>query len=315
MKSTIFILIVLFVWLAVAYYQHRSDGLLHFVTCDVGQGDALLVTYKSTQLLIDGGKDLSVVECLGRYVPFWDRTLELVVATHPDADHIGGLPGILSNYRVKRLMMNGEIKKTDDFEALNAAVQREVASGAVLLTNKAVTKISIGVNISLMVMPPLESSLAMMADSAQMTESLLSDVDSSKSTSNLSANDGSIVLLLTYNQVDVLLTGDLETRGEQALLEKGLIKDIEVLKVGHHGSKTGSSTQFLEVSKPEISVVSAGKNNRYGHPSPQVLRNLDNIHSKVLRTDLVGTIEVVTDGEEVWVKSKKRGGYKQSDTH
>ena len=114
-------------------------------------------------------------------------------------------------------------------------------------------------------------------------------------------NARSIVLSATYDRVNLLLTGDLELDGEKALLQSDLIKEHSILKVGHHGSKTSTSAEFLAALRPELAIISSGKNNSYGHPAPQVLTNLLQATSSILRTDQLGTLEVVTDGTSYWL--------------
>src|SRR3990170_4365332 len=112
-----------------------------------------------------------------------------------------------------------------------------------------------------------------------------------------------LVFLLEYGQTSWLFTGDLEENGELLLVKSGLLPQVDVLKVGHHGSATSSSLEFLERIRPNISIISAGKGNSYGHPAPIALKNLQLIGSAILRTDQLGDIELVTDGDEIWVQS------------
>jgi len=110
---------------------------------------------------------------------------------------------------------------------------------------------------------------------------------------------------LQIGQIKILLTGDLEVEGELALIESNLLEDIDILKVGHHGAKTSTSDEFLTIVKPETSVISVGKTNSYGHPSLDVINSLMQFGSKVLRTDEIGTIELVSDGEKYWMKGDR----------
>jgi beta-lactamase superfamily II metal-dependent hydrolase len=132
------------------------------------------------------------------------------------------------------------------------------------------------------------------------TETQLSAYLGQKGTSQLSANDGSIALFLQYQHFSFLTTGDLEEHPEQTLVTRGVIKDIDVLKAGHHGSKTSSTATFLAAARPEFTLVSSGKNNRYGHPHTEVLRRLEEVGSQILRTDQLGHIELQTNGQDYW---------------
>jgi competence protein ComEC len=282
-------------------WREWPDSDLHIIFCDVGQGDATLLTFGFTQLLIDGGKDETVLNCLENNLPFWDRKIEVVVATHPDADHIGGLSSVLSQFSTDLIITNGAFKETDDFSEFKKAVSREISEKSRHTTVKRGDSIRMSSNIVLDVLSPQVANSVSNRENSQNAETELWDSSSDDQRMDLSSNDGSIVLFLRYKRLTTLLTGDLEEAGELALLKKGLIVKSDVLKVGHHGSKTSSSLDFLRKLRPEISVISSGENNIYNHPSPEVASRLHTFGTHTYRTDKMGTVRFASDGFEIWL--------------
>lgn len=277
------------------------DDIVHIVFCDVGQGDAMIIYQGFTQILIDGGRDETVLHCLNEYLPFWDKNVEIIVATHPDADHITGLTSVFKHYSASFVISNGDFKKTADFEDFKNAVSRKLTSKTKLLTVSFGDTIVINEQLRLFVISPQAVTAVNSREKSRIAETMLWD----KKTLNLvpeeSSNDRSITLFLQYKQISALLTGDLEKQGELALLENGLITRGSILKVGHHGSKSSTTSQLLSTFRPEISVISSGKNNSYGHPAPEVVTRLKEFGAHILRTDEVGTIHLVSDGEKIWL--------------
>lgn len=285
---------VIVVWLLVAtflawkgYYQAQAPRL---VICDVGQGDAILVTDWSKQLLVDAGPDLAVLECLERYLPWWDQRLEAVVATHPDNDHVGGLSAVFQSFRVLTFIHNGDSKQTTDFLSLERLLQRKDTRPKRSLLTQAGDKFQLTPIINFSTLSPRVGVKSKEPENGRKSETKLSDVEGNFAAKTDQYNDRSIALFLTINHLKVLLMADVEEPGEIALLESGLIQEVNVLKVAHHGSKSSTSPRFLAQAKPEISALSLGENNQFGHPSPQVLANLAQIGSKTLRTDQHGDI-------------------------
>jgi len=274
------------------YALQDSDDLLHIIFCDVGQGDAILISYHFSQVIIDSGRDEQVLSCLWQYMPMGDRELELVVATHPDADHIGGMPFIFDQFGVKQLLVPPVRKETADFIALEQAVSRETELQFPPVVAETGVEIGLDGVVTMRVLAP---------QSAKRPEAILSDFSEYISVNDGGANDWSIVLYLSFKQFSALFSGDLEAKGELALLSDGLLDDVDLLKVAHHGSKSSTTADFLKVIRPEISVVSVGKNNSYGHPSPQIIDLLEETGSLILRTDESGSVHIVSDGKNYWV--------------
>jgi len=235
---------------------------VHFI--DVGQGDSILIDLGDIEVLIDGGgKSSDVVGYIDNYI---DGPLEVVVATHPHADHIGGLIGVLDAFKVDEIWFNGDISTSETYSQFMSAVNSE------------------GVQV-------YEARRGDTIQVNNLTFNVLNPASLSGTT-----NDNSIVLSLSYGQVDFLFTGDAEQEAEASMLTEGIVPDVEILKVGHHGSRTASSTAFLAVTTPEVAIYMAGIGNPYGHPHAETIEALEEIGAKIYGTDVNGTIVVVTDG-------------------
>ena len=234
---------------------------VHFI--DVGQGDSILIDWGETEVLIDGGRWNDSEPYIRDYV---DGPLELMVATHPHADHIGGLIEVLDAFDVERIWLNGDAHTTQTYSDFIARVGTE---GAQVQTVAQGYQASIN-GLDLEVLHP--------------TLPLGSD-----------KNDNSIVLELSFGGKKFLFTGDACSEAEASMMAAGLIDDIDILKVSHHGSKYCSTAGFLAEAQPEIAVVSVGSNS-YGHPAPEAIARLQNVGAEVWRTDIGGTIVVTTNG-------------------
>lgn len=297
--------------LIIQVWRSWPDSDAHFVFCDVGQGDAILVTSSFTQLLIDGGRsDEKIMACLEDHLPFWDRTIELVVATHADADHIGGLDAVIENYEVKKIISTDFKKETKTFADFKKAVEQELRVGSVLkkpILGQQMRFTQEGPPLLLSILSPRVEQLQVAVENSPKTEAGLSDLGHVLGVAvdeEFDYNQLSIVLLLEVGEVRLILTGDLEQEIELALIDSELLSDVDILKVGHHGAKTSTSPEFIEVVRPETSIVSVGESNSYGHPSLETINNLTQFDSKILRTDELGSIELVSDGKKYWLLSK-----------
>ena len=260
------------VLLAGAWWWQRPDGRLHVAFLDVGQGDATLIqSPDGRQVLIDGGRYPSVVlERLGEQMPFWDHSLDLVIATHPDDDHAAGLVSVVERYDVAEVLTNGAAAGDDaGYAALLAAAE---ATGAPVLVATPGQRIDLG-------------------DGARL------DILSAGGATD---NDASVVARLVYGELSVLLTGDAGEAAEAALLAGGQLAPTIVLKAGHHGANTSSGDAFLAAVRPQVVVISVGADNSYGHPAPAMLARAAAVGAVVLRTDEVGTVELVSDGGRMW---------------
>ena len=263
-----------------------SDDKLHLISCDVGQGDAILAVYKGNQILIDGGPDRRVLDCLAKYMPFWDKKIELVILTHPQDDHYGGLVEVFRSYEVDTFVANQVDSSTEGYRVLKNLVE---ASGVRVVNPTNNTSFRLG----LLYLDIVNPSITLASDNKEKTdEGVLGAFTTKKD-----LNDYSVVAILSLGEFDALLTGDIGPNLIPEILARGEIKDVEYIKVPHHGSKNGLTQELLERSKPDVAVISAGKNNRYGHPHQEVVDMLNNSNIKIFGTYDDGDIEVITDGE------------------
>lgn len=268
-----------FAWAVV--YELNKTQFLEVNFFDIGQGDAIFIeTPKRYQILIDGGPDSSILEKLGKEMPFWDRTIDLVVLTHPEHDHISGLIEVLKRYKVDFILWTGILRNTGEYEEWKRLIEEEIVQVKIAKTDQKI----FFPETFLDVLYPFE------------------DLEG-KDFKN--TNNTSIVIRLVFNNHSFIFTGDLYKSAERKLIDRGLYLDSNVLKVGHHGSKTSSCEEFLEKVKPEIAVISAGKENPYNHPHPEVLEVLDKYDITVLRTDIDGDIKIISDGENMEIKKTK----------
>ncbi len=270
--------VALLVWLAVLALP---DGRLHVAFLDVGQGDAILITLPDgRQILLDGGPSVTELNWrLGQEMPFWDRTLEVVINTHPDSDHLGGLVSLLDRYRVEQVLVT-DIEGTGE---LYQEWETELAEAQLApTTGQAGMQLALGDGITATILNPGRTM-------AGMDE----------------PNNRSIVLRLQCGQISFLLPGDIEQPVERKLVQTKVPLAATVLKSPHHGSNTSSSDTFLEAVNPQIVVISVGKDNGFGHPAPEVLERYAERGLTILRTDERGTIEFSTDGEKLWVETRR----------
>jgi len=259
------------------------DDKLHVSFLDVGQGDAILIqTPNGQDILIDGGPDPQKINSeLGEKLPFWDRTIDLVICTQPQADHITGLIDVIQRYKVKQVLDPGVSYNSSVYqEWCNLVEEKRIKQD----TAQAWQEIDLGNGIEMEVLNPPES----------LWEGTSDDVD----------NNG-VVLRLSWGQVSFLFTADIGEEVEFELIGQRANLKSTVLKVAHHGSKTSTSQQFLAAVDPEVAVICVGADNPFGHPSAEVMERLtDGLgEGNVYRTDQDGTIEFITDGETLWVKT------------
>lgn len=278
------------VWIVV--FDLAQFRFLEVNFLNVGQGDAILIeTPQRHQILIDGGPDSTILEKLGNEMPFWDRSIDLVVLTHPERDHISGLIEVLKRYKVNYILWTGVLRDTAEYKEWLRAVEKEVREGADIKIAQAGQRIILW-----------KSDLHNLwkSDLHNYMEVLFPFEDlEGKEYKN--SNNTSIVARLVFDQNSFLFTGDAYKSVERKLIENQFHLGSDVLKVGHHGSKTSNSKEFIEAVSPEVAVISVGKDNRYGHPHQDTLENLAGI--KILRTDLDGDIKIITDGTSLKIRN------------
>ena len=267
-KSYFYILVLILfgVWFSV----FTLDTNLHIVACDVGQGDAILIQKSTTQILIDSGPNRRVLDCLGNYMPFWDRTLELVILTHPDTDHSGGMVDVFKSYKIKTFLTNNLDNPIFVSDYIGVLKKMVGGSGTRVIYPDEGMVIRLGM-IYLDILHP------------------------DKGFVSLKTNDYSVVSLLTYGNFKAIFTGDIEDIVSDKVSTNTKIQTVDYIKIPHHGSKNGLSENLLKMSMPKLGVISLGKNS-YGHPHQEVLDLLNKYKVQILRTDEVGNVELVTDG-------------------
>jgi len=277
------------IWLAVF---SSPDAYLHIVACDVGQGDAILMQNGSSQVLVDGGVGSRVLDCLGKYMPFWDRQIEIIVLTHPQADHFSGLIEVFKRFKVGYFLAPGVDNSTQGYQVLKDLVM----SSQVQIVNP-----SEGMNVRLgkMYLDIINPTSKLLA-----SENVLGSVgEIGMFTTTRDLNDFSVVFNLTFGSFDAILTGDIGQEREKAILTTGKIKEVEYIKIPHHGSKNGLTKGFLEKVNPKVATISVGKDNSFGHPHKEILDLLKKKQIIILRTDEQGDIEIITNGKKWWLKS------------
>lgn len=251
------------------------DDRLHIVACDVGQGDAFLLMHKQAQVLVDSGPGSKVLDCLTRYMPFWDRTLELVVLTHAQKDHYGRMDAVLERYQVQALVASSLGSSSEEYQVIEKMVGD---LGIQVIRPFAGRKVRVGL-ISLDILWPSHEALASL------------DV-------NDDPNNFSVVFELQYKDFEALFTGDIGPETEGKILALGKVRDVELIKVPHHGSRNGLSKAFLQAARPEVAFIGVGKNS-WGHPHREVLDMLGEHGAQIYRTDVNSYFELVTDGR-IW---------------
>ena len=259
----------LFVWTRI--FAEQRDGLLTISFLDVGQGDSIFIDGPSgIQILVDGGKDKKVLSQLGEVMPFYDRSIDVVLGTHPDLDHIGGLAEVIRRYDTLLYIEPGVVTDKPFDAEIHAELERR---GVQVLKGRAGMRIPLGSGAYFTILFP--------------------DVD----VSGFETNTGSIVALVEYGDTSFILTGDSPQRIENYLVGKlGAGLNVDVLKVGHHGSRTSSSEYFLAATSPTYAVISSGKDNSYGHPHQEVVDGLTAIGAEIINTAEVGRVVFASDG-------------------
>lgn len=265
----------IFTWhIAFSGFGILPDRNLKIFVIDVGQGDSIFIlTPSGKKMLIDGGDKYG-----GKFgaVPFLKKNginhLDIVVPSHPHADHAGGLPEVLKTFKVDTVLDSGQAHTPNFYKNFLALIEK----------NRVKYKVVRAGDI-------LDFKDGVVANILGPSEPLLDGTNSD-------ANNNSIVMKLVYKDFSMLFVGDAEKEAEERLLSAGVDLESDILKVGHHGSKTSTSPNFLEAVNPKIAVISSGKRNNFGHPSPVTLERLKGAGIKVLRTDEKGTILIETDG-------------------
>lgn len=258
-------------------FIRSHDQKLHIVFCDVGQGDGIYIrTPSGNEILLDGGPDDSVVACLDAHRPFWDRSLDVMILSHPHYDHFRGLIDVLARYKVNTVLQEPLIHDSDAYDVFLEAVIAEKAD--IRMVGRG-TKISFPDAVTLSILGPDSKFIEQ--------ENPLGSIGNE--------NPPSLIMHLQYCAVDVLLAGDSDGEDLEKFVPAGF--NPEILLLPHHGSRNGYTAQAADHIKPKIAVVSAGKNNSYGHPHQEVLRLVEQQKAQILRTDTSGHIHLIIDSK------------------
>ena len=273
--------IVLLILVALNIFIWRTTltaraNTLHVHFFDVGQGDAIYIRTPANQdILVDGGPDSSVLAKLGQAMPFYDRKIELMILTHPHADHVDGLVDVLQRYEVEQVLYTGVEYKSATYDEWQKLITAKNISAKIAVAGQVIQLGSAQLNI--------------LFPTQNFTGKTIKEL-----------NNSSVVGHLTYDASSVLLTGDAEKEVEKSLLEKlpsGQLKS-NIFKAGHHGSDTSNTKSFIQAVDPEIAVISVGEKNKYKHPAPSTLETFTDSGIRVFRTDQDGDIRCWLDGKE-----------------
>ena len=272
----------IFSWLVV--YDLNRPQFLEVIFFDIGQGDSIFIeTPGNYQILIDGGPANVILEKLGKEMDFWDRRIDLIILTHPEHDHIAGLIEVLKRYEVENIVWTGILRDTAEYKEWIRLIEDEDSNIKIVQAGQKI----ITPNLFFQILHPLENL---------------------KGQDVKNTNNTSIINRLVFNNISFLFLGDAYKSVERKLVSDGVYLDSDILKVGHHGSKTSTSKELLESVNPCMAVISAGKDNRYGHPHEQVLEILNDYGIRVLRTDEIGDIKIISNGDKIKIINSKNYG-------
>jgi len=271
--TTLFLLV--FVFILVKADWQKTNRIFTFAMLDVGQGDALFIQSPTgTQVLFDGGPPRKISNVLSKVMSPFDKTIDAIIITNPDQDHIGGFIDVLKNYKVGVMFESGTISNSEVYKNLKNEIKNKKIPN--ILAKKGM-RLDLGGNVFIDILFP------------------------DRDVSHWATNDGSTVARLTYKNTSIMLTGDAPMEVEKIILEEFSKEELEsdILKVGHHGSSGSSSFKFVQMVSPKYSLLSLGKDNRYGHPQKSTLSILSEVGSKILRTDELGTIIMKINGDMI----------------
>ena len=296
--STLFLLIffiICTIFLIQIFYQSQQPKKLKVVFLDVGQGDAIFIeTPNGFQTLIDAGPDSTVVRSISKFLPFYDRSIDFLIATHSDADHVAGFVDVINRFNIKTFGQNSVF----DSDGLNTEINNLIESNNIdkyfLHTGNKII-LDKEENIYIEILWP------------------------QKDQQEKDNNDNSVVTRIVYGNVGIMLTGDASISVEEKLVQSFSDSfsretsptqnnlQANILKAGHHGSRTSTSKEFLNAVNPEYIIISAGQDNKFGHPHPEVIEKIEYFQensgqkTKILETAVLGSIEFRSDGQTVWI--------------
>jgi competence protein ComEC len=276
-KYLILPLLILWVVVLSAQFRSKPDFLLHVNFLDVGQGDAIFIqTHLGNQVLIDGGPSDKILSQLGKFMPFYDRSIDMLILTHPDADHVSGFIDVLKRFEVKKVLLTKVTAPTVTYQEFLRLLEEEKS----------------------------EKIYAQEGQRVWLDQATVFDIyypPAGIEDLGLSTNNTGIVGKLSFGKSKILFTADTDSIVEDMVRGKYNI-DSDILKVGHHGSKYSTSAEFVSAVSPIFGVIEVGAGNTYGHPTKEVLGILSAANVQILRTDLDQTIEFMSDGSNLYKK-------------
>tara|TARA_Y100000310_G_C20654676_1_gene801364 strand:+ start:346 stop:1209 length:864 start_codon:yes stop_codon:yes gene_type:complete len=279
-KKVIFTICLLLLFNIIVWiisYNLKQD-YLELTYFDIGQGDSIFIeTPQGHQILIDGGPSSTILEKLENEMPFYDRTIDLIVLTHPEHDHYFGLLEVLKRYEVENVLWTGVIRDTAEYTEWIDLLEKEQANIVIAQQGQRIV---------------LQKDPLIFIDILYPFENL-------EGQEVKQANDTSIVAQLYFENTSFLFTGDIGKKQELEIIDQNNDLETDVLKVGHHGSNTSSSIEFIQATNPDIAIIQVGKDNSYGHPTPEVLARFKESGIDVLRTDLIGDIKIISNGNKI----------------
>lgn len=276
--------LLVIVFFLIGFVVQSQDDRQNLEVCflDIGQGDAILIkTPYEQNILIDGGPDNTILAQLGQNLAFFDKELDLVILTHPHSDHVAGLINVLRRYEVKKILLTGVLHNSPDYMTFLDEIRKQNISTEII---KAQQDIDLGEQLVLKIIYPW----------SDLRDKQVEEL-----------NNTSIVTQLIYKNNSFLLTGDAEIPVEQELLASDTYLRSQVLKVGHHGSKSSTSQEFLDAVKPQYAVIQCGQDNDFGHPHLRTIKRLEDNNIQILRNDLLGTIIFIADGQNLQIKNRE----------
>lgn len=274
---TSFVLLLLLAGVFLHQWLRFNDGKLHIIFCNVGQGDGILIrTPSGLDIVEDGGPDNSILNCLSRHMPFWDRKIELVFLSHPHADHMIGIVSILNSYKVSFFATEELSNATSIYKKLAKILQDKNLRTQYIYARDS---FQVSDGLSFKILGPSKEFTKRTSPNGKIGET---------------KEFASLISLVSFGEFDLLLSGDSQLEGLKEALAADSFGPIEVFQIPHHGSKYGTDLEVLDILKPKLAVISVGKN-KYGHPTKFILDLLAESNIKTLRTDEDGDIEIVVD--------------------
>ncbi|MBU1036724.1 MBL fold metallo-hydrolase [Patescibacteria group bacterium] len=297
-KILIGLIIILSVLLAIVHYSDQENNLQVYFF-DIGQGDGMLIrTPSHHNIIIDGGPDNTFITKLGQTLPFYDKTIDLMILTHPHDDHLFGLVEVLKRYKVKQILATGvEHSSNAYFTWLELIKEKDIPFKIALSGQQFIFK--------------KDCSGKYNCQSNEVIMEVIYPFEDLSSQEADNLNETSVVTQLRYEQIKILFTGDLEKGGEEKILDYLNSREekadfnlrSQVLKVGHHGSKTSSILPFLKAIDPQYAIIQVGQDNKFNHPFLEVLKNLERLGAEIYRNDLKGDILLFSNGQDVNIKA------------